>query len=109
MGEALARKPDLVRMPAPPQKAAAPASAAVSATDLKKSDDASRVAEAFSKGEFCMSAGNDDEAIKAFQEVVRLDPTFSEAWQRLAALYEKKGDSKKALDAFRRSKKIASQ
>jgi len=40
------------------------------------------------------------EAIAAFQEAVRIDPAFNEAWQKLAILYEKKGDSKKALDAF---------
>jgi len=55
-----------------------------------------------------MSAGKDDEAVAAFQEAVRIDPTFTEAWQHLAALYEKKGDNKKAIDAFRKSK-LASQ
>ena len=56
-----------------------------------------------------MNAGKDDEAIAAFLEAVKIDPTFAEAWQRLAALYEKKGDNKRAIDAFRKSKKIASQ
>jgi Tfp pilus assembly protein PilF len=75
---------------------------------LPKSDNTAKVAEAFSRGEFCMNAGKDDEAIAAFQEAVRIDPNFTEAWQRLAALYEKKGDNKKAIEAFRRSKKVAS-
>jgi DNA-binding SARP family transcriptional activator len=56
-----------------------------------------------------MSAGNDDEAIEAFQEVVKIEPTNSEAWQQLATLYEKKGDDKKAIEAFRRAKKFASE
>ena len=56
-----------------------------------------------------MTTGKDDEAIAAFQEAVKIDPTFTDAWQRLAMLYEKKGDNKRAIDAFRRSKKIASQ
>jgi len=105
---ALAQKPELVRMPAPPQPvvtAAAPQPPA----DLGKSDNISQAADAFSRGEFCMNAGKDDEAISAFQEVVKIDPTFTEAWQRLAALYEKKGDNKRAIEAFRRSKKIAAQ
>ena len=49
------------------------------------------------------------EAIKAFEEAVKADPKFTEAWQNLAVLYEKVGDEKKAVEAFRRSKKIASQ
>ena len=30
---------------------------------------------------------------RAFEEAVRIDPAFSEAWQQLAMLYEKKGNS----------------
>ena len=77
--------------------------------DLPAIDNSSRVAEAFSRGEFCMNTGKDDEAVAAFQEAVKIDPSFTEAWQRLAIIYEKKGDTKKAIEAFRRSKKIASQ
>lgn len=108
---ALAKKPELIRLPAPPQPAVAsqPASASAPAANLGESDNVSKAAEAFSRGEFCMNAGKDDEAIAAFQEAVKVDPTFSDAWQRLAALYEKKGDNKKAIDAFRRAKKIAAQ
>jgi len=105
---ALAKKPELVRLPAPPQTTVAAQSTQPPA-DLQKSDNVSKAADAFSRGEFCMSAGNDDEAIAAFLEAVKVDPTLSEAWQRLAALYEKKGDNKKAIDAFRRAKKIAAQ
>jgi len=110
---ALAKKPEVVRLPAPPQ----PTVAATSPTsqvpavepDLPKSDNISRAAEAYSRGEFCMNAGKDDEAISAFQEAVKIDPTLTEAWTHLATLYEKKGDNKKAIDAFRRAKKIAAQ
>ena len=110
---AMAKKPEVVRLPAPPQ----PVQSSMVATtqvpavepDLPKMDNSAKAAEAYSRGEFCMTAGNDDEAIAAFQEVVKIDPTSTEAWQQLAALYEKKGDNKKAIDAFRRAKKIASQ
>jgi tetratricopeptide (TPR) repeat protein len=105
---ALAKKPELVRLPAPPQTSVA-AQAPMPPADLQKSDNTAKAADAFSRGEFCMSAGNDDEAITAFLDAVKADPTLSEAWQRLAALYEKKGDNKKAIDAFRRAKKIAAQ
>ena len=107
LGVALAKKPAVVRLPAPAHTAVAKVPALE--PDLPKSDNIARVADAFSRGEFCMTAGKDEEAIAAFQEVVKIDPTFTEAWERLAALYEKKGESKKAIDAFRRAKKIARQ
>ena len=103
---AMAKKPQLVRLPAPPPGAVTQQGSSPN-TGMREGDKISHVAEAYSRGEFCMNAGKDDEALAAFQEVVRLDPTFTEAWQRLAALYEKKGDNKKAIEAFRRAKKIA--
>ncbi len=108
MNAAMAKKAELVRLPAPPKPAlGAPGSVASLEPDLPRNSTVERVGEAYSRGEFCMQAGKDDEAIVAFEEAVRIDPAFNEAWQQLALLYEKKGNSKKALEAFRRAKKIA--
>ena len=107
LGVALAKKPELVRLPAPPPGTVTQDRSANAG--VKEGDRLAHVAEAFSRGQFCMNAGKDDEAIAAFQEVVKVNPAHSEAWQNLAALYEKKGDNKKAIDAFRRAKKIARQ
>lgn len=52
-----------------------------------------------------MEAGKDAEAITAFQETVKIDPGFTEAWQHLAILYAKVGQEKKSLDAYHRAKK----
>lgn len=105
---ALAKKPDLVRLPAPdPATMAVPAGYAAVEPELPGNSIMDRVAEAYTRGEFCLSAGKDDEAISAFEEVVKIDPTFTEGWQHLAMLYEKKGDSKKAMQAFRHAKKVA--
>src|SRR5262245_39885858 len=95
MNDSLAKKADLVRLPAP----ATPAPGAVAAVEppLPGNSNVERVAEAYSLGEFCLGAGKDDEAIAAFEEVVKIDPTFTEAWQQLAMLYEKKGNPKKAM------------
>jgi Tfp pilus assembly protein PilF len=107
---ALARKADLVRLPGP-----LPASVAVTNNQpivepaLPENGKLEKVAEAFSRGQFCMQVDKDNEAISAFEEAVKLDPGFSDAWQNLAVLYEKIGDEKKALEAFRRFKKIAQQ
>ena len=112
---ALARKPELVRMPLSPAAAAAraadptaPGGAKVPVVepDLPRDDSVGRVADAYSRGNFCMQAGNDADAIAAFEETVKLDPTFTEAWQNLAALYEKRGDEKKAIEAYKRAKKV---
>jgi Tfp pilus assembly protein PilF len=110
LGVALSRKADLVRMPVTAQPAATVVNRAPNLEpDLPKMDNTARAADAFSRGEFCMNAGKDEEAIVAFQEAVKIEPNFTEAWQRLAALYEKKGDNKKAIDAFRKSKSVAVQ
>ena len=52
-----------------------------------------------------MEVGAEAEAISAFQEAVKMDPKFGDAWQHLAALYEKQGNQEKASDAARRAKK----
>jgi Flp pilus assembly protein TadD len=114
---ALAKKPEVVRLPTPPALAAAPqaprsGSAARNPAvepDLPKQDKTMLVADAFSRGQFCMKAGKDEEAISAFREVVKIDPTFMEGWQNLAMLYEQTGQEDKALEAFRKAKKIAHQ
>lgn len=115
---ALARRPQLVRIP----QAAGPVGersvqrglgdrVPVPAVEpaLPSGGGGDRVADAYSRGTFCMQAGNDAEAITAFEEAVKLDPSFTEAWQNLAMLYEKLGDEKKALEAFKRSKRIAKE
>jgi tetratricopeptide (TPR) repeat protein len=104
---ALAKKAELIRLPEPP---APPPEALVHNPAVEPELPNSKVemvADAFTRGQFCMKAGKDAEAIGAFEETVKLDPNFSEAWQNLAILYEKKGDAKKAIDAFKRSKKVA--
>lgn len=99
---ALAKKAELVRLPAPP-----PSQVKVRAVepDLPSNSKVELIADAFTRGQFCMKAGKDSEAIAAFEETVKLDPNFTDAWQNLAILYEKNGESKKAIDAFKRSKK----
>ena len=66
-----------------------------------------RGTEAYTRGQFCMQAGKDEEAITAFEGAAKIDPAFSDGWNNLAMLYEKTGNEKKALEAFRRSKKVA--
>ena len=109
---ALAKKAELIRLPGPPPalpgNVAVAGRSAVIEPELPNST-TDRVAEAFSRGQFCMQAGKDAEAIAAFEQAVKIDPGFTEAWQHLAILYEKTGQEKKALDALRKARKVAQQ
>ena len=64
------------------------------------------VADAYSRGTFAMQAGQNAEAIAALEETVKLDPDFTDAWGKLAILYQKTGNSAKALNAFKKAKRL---
>ena len=49
------------------------------------------------------------DAIKAFESAVKLDPTFSDAWNHLAICYQNGGQTKKAAAAFKKYKSITIQ
>lgn len=104
---ALAKKAELVRLPGPPPGmiAATPRTRVPAVEPELPGASRTSVTEAFSRGQFCMEVGAEAEAISAFQEAVKMDPKFGDAWQLLAALYEKQGNKEKASDAARRAKK----
>ncbi len=113
---ALAKKAQLIRLPAAPESVALARSGggnvhvpAIEPELPVMEDRVEAEAEAFTRGKFAMSDGKDVEAIQAFEETVHIDPTHQEAWQNLALLYEKTGSEKKAAAAFRRSKDLARQ
>lgn len=64
------------------------------------------VSEAYSRGTFAMQAGQTAEAIAAFEQTVKLDPDFTDAWGKLAILYQKNGNSAKATEAFKKAKRL---
>lgn len=70
------------------------------------SGNSDKVAEAYSRGTFAMQAGQGAEAIKALEETVKLDPDFTDAWGKLAILYQKDGESLKATEAFKKAKRL---
>ena len=55
-------------------------------------------------GVFAMEVGQNAEAITAFERVVKLRSGSTDAWGKLAFLYLKKGDSEKAVAAFKKAK-----
>ncbi|HEV7402737.1 MAG TPA: tetratricopeptide repeat protein [Chthoniobacteraceae bacterium] len=91
--------------PTPAPVAPAPSSAATGLPQKPPEPDKTElVAEAYQRGEFCAKAGKDEEAIAAFKEAVKIDPTFVDAWTYLAALYEKAGNEKESMNAFKHAK-----
>lgn len=76
------------------------------ARSSKETAAANGAADAYTRGSFAMQAGQNAEAITAFEEVVKLDQDFTDAWGKLAILYSKSGQSAKATDAFKRAKRL---
>ena len=72
----------------------------------ESNDTANKVADAFTRGSFAMQAGQNAEAITAFEEAVKLDPNFSDAWTKLALLYQKTGSPAKATAAYKKAKQL---
>ncbi len=72
----------------------------------ESNDTANKVADAFTRGSLAMQAGQTKEAISAMEEAIKLDPSFSDAWTKLAMLYQKNGDTHKATEAYKRAKKL---
>jgi len=107
---ALAKKAELYRRPAPPKPTLAVAHEKKPTPkpkrELPSSNQRELAEKAFARGQSCMKDGKDAEAIEAFEETVKLDPNFRDAWQWLAILYEKTGQEKKAIEAFRKSKQV---
>lgn len=64
------------------------------------------IAESYSRGTFAMQAGQNAEAVAAFEQTVKLDPEFTDAWGKLAILYQKTGNTAKATVAFKKAKRL---
>ena len=64
------------------------------------------LADTYSRGTFAMQAGQNAEAIAALEQTVKIDPDFTDAWGKLAILYQKNGDSLKATEAFKKAKRM---
>ena len=104
---ALAKKAELVNRPMTASASGSGVHVPAVEPELPVNSHLELVADAYSRGTFCMEAGNDGPAIEAFEEAVKLDPTFTEAWQNLAVLYERAGEEQKSLEAFQNAKNLA--
>jgi hypothetical protein len=75
----------------------------------ERNDNIERASEAYNRGSMLMKNGQHREAVTAFEETTQLDPSFSDAWTRLAMLYDKVGQPEKSREAFRRAKGLSPQ
>ena len=104
---AMAKKAEPVATPTP-----APEREKVSmASETAAKQDAltENIADYYTLGNLMMQQQKYDEAIKAFVSAVKLDPTFSDAWNHLAICYQNTGQADKATEAFKKYKTIAEQ
>lgn len=67
------------------------------------------IADYFTLGNLMMQQENYPDAIKAYENAVKLDPGFSDAWNHLAICYQNSGQNGKAIEAFKKYKVITRQ
>lgn len=117
---AMAKKPELVALPAPepppvqPQRSAlrqfayvAPAPQPDLAQPALPSAEADKAEDSFALGNFCLAQGRNAEAIAAYEATVKAKPDFAEAWSRLALAYQNAGDAKKSAEALKKSRAVS--
>jgi len=106
----MAKKADLVAMPPSPQPTLATAGSRTAAAQeniepqMPSASDTEKVADSFALGNLFMEQGRYTEAIAAYEAAVKIDPTFADAWNKLAVAYQNSGQDQKALEAYRRFK-----
>ncbi|MEI8342144.1 MAG: tetratricopeptide repeat protein [Verrucomicrobiota bacterium] len=67
------------------------------------------VEDSFALGSFCLEGGKTAEAISAFEKVVKLDPSYAEAWSKLATAYQAVGKKEKADEAMKKFKSLTTR
>ena len=98
---ALAKKAEAVPTPVP--------IAAVNPAMPTRDNVTESIADHYTMGNLMMQQEKYADAIKEYETAVKLDPTFYDAWNHLAICYQNTGQSKKALEAFKKYKSITQQ
>jgi tetratricopeptide (TPR) repeat protein len=66
-----------------------------------------RVIDFFNAGNASLDQGKNNEAIAAFQKVIKLNPGFEEAWIKLALCYQNSGQEEKAVETLKQYKSMS--
>src|SRR5450432_1651320 len=106
---ALAKKATPVEQPMAKSSPAGLGAAVEPSLPSKKEDAIETVADYYTMGNLCFEQGRFSDAITAYEKVVKLDPTFSEAWSNLAICYQNTGQEQKAIDTFRKYKTLTTR
>ena len=109
LSAAMAKRPELVALPSPPSETVAAnepvrPDQAVEALPVAQTE---KVADSFTLGNLCMQQGRYADAIAAYEEALKEDPSFADAWNNLAIAYQNTGQDEKAMAAFRKYKMVA--
>ncbi|HEX4086810.1 MAG TPA: tetratricopeptide repeat protein [Chthoniobacteraceae bacterium] len=107
LNEAMARKAQLVAVPAPSPALVTGTAQALPAGAQPPLPNTEKVADSFTLGNLCMQQGRYADAIAAYETTVKADPTFAQAWNNLAIAYQDLGQDDKAMAAFRKYKMVA--
>jgi len=67
------------------------------------------IEDSFALGNFCLEGGKNEEAIGAFEKVVKLDPSYAEAWNKLSTAYQNAGKKEKADEAMKKFKALTAR
>jgi len=98
---ALAKKATALPPPAPP-----PAMTQGGELPNKNTE---AIEDGFALGNFCLESGKTEEAIRAFEKVLKLDPSYAEAWSKLATAYQNAGKKEKAEEAMNKFKALTTR
>lgn len=71
-------------------------------TKLAREKGGKTAIEAYNEGVAAFNAGDVDKSINAFEEAIKLDKTFAEAYYQLGLNYLNKGVNDKAIDCFKK-------
>ena len=100
---ALAKKATALPTPTPP-----PDYARLQGGDLPNKH-TEEIEDQYALGSFCLETGKYEEAIIAFEKVVKLDPSYAEAWGKLATAFQNAGKLAKADEAMRKFKALTTR
>ena len=102
---ALARKATPVETPGQPVEI----TQEVAREDVKGLPDkrSEEINDQFALGGFYLESGKTKDAINAFEKVVKLDPTYVEAWGKLATAYAATGQTEAAAEATKKFKALS--
>ena len=102
---AMAKRAEAVPTPTPKPPPIAAYEERLAAQDARNEN----VADYYTMGNLLMAQGKYADAVPKFESAVKLDPTFSDAWNHLAICYQNTGQAKKAAAAFKKYKAVSQQ